>query len=211
MIMKLMNRLACILIVAFTACNGSGQQDDVPAGGTTAAGPRPDTAAGVPGGVPDSGRAGDNPSGPPAPRPSPAPQPPDPRTAPGIEVLQAIRVARHDGFDRVVFEFRDAVPPHQITYIDDPTSCGSGDRIRTAGAVNVQIRFTPAQGHDDAGVATVRKVAVPAGAKSLVEIVRSCDFEADLAWIVSLHGRSQLKSAVLSKPSRLVVDFLDHP
>ena len=45
-------------------------------------------------------------------------------------LLSAVRAARQDGFDRVVFEFEAAVPGYSVRYVDRPiTEDGSGNPV----------------------------------------------------------------------------------
>jgi hypothetical protein len=51
-------------------------------------------------------------------------------SAAATSLLQRVSLGRHEGFDRVVFEFRNAVPGYRVEYVQPPiTQDGSGHRV----------------------------------------------------------------------------------
>lgn len=130
-------------------------------------------------------------------------------------LLERVAVGRNDGFDRVVFQFRNGVPGYRVEYVRPPISeDGSGNRIEVEGNAFVIVRMEPASGFD---------LSVPegelvykgprrlsgndAGTSTIEEVVRNGDFEAVLSWAVGLDERVPFRVLVLDSPSRLVVDF----
>ncbi len=73
-----------------------------------------------------------------------------PSGAEGVGLLGDVRVGRHDGFDRVTFEFSGAaLPGYHLEYIDRPVrQCGSGHTTPIAGAGWLEVRLEPVHGHD---------------------------------------------------------------
>jgi len=122
--------------------------------------------------------------------------------------LRAVRTARNEGWDRVVFEFAGGVVPgYHVEYVDRPVrKCGSGDEAQVAGQGWLEVRITPAQAHDEAGRVTVadreRKLALPV----LRELELTCDFEADVTWVLGVASPNRYRVQELSNPARLVVD-----
>ena len=122
--------------------------------------------------------------------------------------LRAVRTARNEGWDRVVFEFDGAtVPGYHLEYVDRPVrKCGSGDEAQVAGQGWLEVRITPAQAHDEAGNVTVadreRKLSLPV----LKELELTCDFEADVTWVLGVASPNRYRVTELSGPARLVVD-----
>ena len=122
--------------------------------------------------------------------------------------LRAVRAARNEGWDRVVFEFGGAaVPGYHVEYVDRPVRhCGSGDEVRVAGQGWLEVRISPAQAHTDAGQVTVapreRKLALPV----LKELELTCDFEADVTWVLGVAAPNRYRVSELADPARLVVD-----
>lgn len=122
--------------------------------------------------------------------------------------LRAVRAARNEGWDRVVFEFDGAsVPGYRVEYVDRPVrKCGSGDATEVAGQGWLEVRITPAQAHTDAGQATIadreRRLALPV----LKELEQTCDFEADVTWVLGVASPNRYRVQELTGPARLVVD-----
>lgn len=125
-----------------------------------------------------------------------------------IAVLRDIRTARHEGFDRVVFEFDgEALPGYHLEYVDDPVrECGSGDVVSVAGDSWLEVRFIPSQAHTDSGEPTVKESERHVDHPNLKEIELTCDFEAHVTWVLGLSSPNRYRVLELAKPTRLVVD-----
>ena len=125
--------------------------------------------------------------------------------------LTDVRVGEHDGFDRVVLEFADAVPGYTVKYVDLPVvEDGSGDPLELPGAeAAVQIILTPASAFDfDAGKSTYKATIVENDKTAeIISVVKSGDFESVLSWAVGLRQEVPFKVTKLGNPARLVVDF----
>lgn len=122
-------------------------------------------------------------------------------------ILQAIRTARHEGWDRVVLEFEGAVPGYEIEYVDRPVRrCGSGDATDLAGDGWLEIRVTPAHAHTEAGVATVERRERHFVLPVLREMEMTCDFEAHVTVVLGVASPNPYRVTELSSPARLVVD-----
>jgi len=121
--------------------------------------------------------------------------------------LREVRTARNEGFDRVVFEFEgDQVPGYHLEYIDAPAiKCGSGDPTTIAGQGLLEVRIQPAQAHAN-GQVTVsnreRKLSLPV----LKELELTCDFEAEVTWVLGVQAPHPYRVMELKEPTRLVVD-----
>jgi hypothetical protein len=131
-------------------------------------------------------------------------------------LLTAVRVAPHDGFDRIVFEFDGSGPPaYRVGYIDPPArEDGSGAPVDVAGEQLLEIRMTPASGFDMGEVQAVYtgpdRIA-GRGTAELVELVRTGDFEAGMAWVAGTRERAPFAVGILERPTRVVVDLVDEP
>ena len=132
-------------------------------------------------------------------------------------MLERVALGHHEGYDRVVFEFRDKMPGYRVEYVTPPVyEDGSGAKVDLDGKAVVAVRMEPASGFDlsvpegklvyegprrisgsDAGTSVVR------------ELVRTGDFEAVLGWAVGLDRRADFRVSTLEDPSRLVIDFQD--
>ena len=124
-------------------------------------------------------------------------------------VLRAVRSGKQPAADRLVFEFDGAgLPAWQLEYLDGPArDCGSGDAVRVAGAAFLQVRFTGARAHNNQGKSVAgpqrRALALPVAR----ELVRTCDFEGEVTWVLGVSRPAVLSAKALSKPSRLVIDL----
>ena len=121
--------------------------------------------------------------------------------------LRDVRAARHDGFDRLVLEFKDRVPGYHIEYIDRPVrQCGSGEATPIEGDGWLEVRMSPAYAHDEGGKPTVppRERALDLGVMRELEL--TCDFEAVVTWVVGVAIPNRYRVLELENPPRLVVD-----
>ena len=133
-------------------------------------------------------------------------------------LLDRIAVGRHEGYDRVVFEFRNGLPGYRIQYVQPPLKeDGSGNPVSVQGSAIVLVRMEPASGFDlntGEGVMTYkgpkRIDGAGAGASVVQELVRTGDFEAVLSWAVGLSDKVDFRVLTATSPSRLIVDFRNH-
>jgi hypothetical protein len=130
------------------------------------------------------------------------------RSFSGVSTLRGVRTARHEGFDRIVFEFgAGGVPPYTIQYVDRPVvQCGSGETVPLPGDGYLAIGFEPARAHDDAGRATVQARDVTPDLPLLVRLTVTCDFEAHLDWVAAVRSPEPYAVLELREPPRLVID-----
>lgn len=130
-------------------------------------------------------------------------------TGPDAPILRAVRIAEHEGFDRIVFEFdSDGLPQWHVSYIDAPViQCGSGHEMPVAGTAWLQVRFNGANAHTEAGEATSGPARRTVDLQSVREVVRTCDFEAEVTWVAGAAGEQAYRPRVLEAPARLVVDI----
>ncbi|MBA4160348.1 MAG: hypothetical protein H0X65_23245 [Gemmatimonadetes bacterium] len=166
----------------------------------------------------------------PAPVPEPAPTPVPPvaqDTAPraaepaaqteqrerpgqGAVTLRDVRTARHEEFDRIVFEFDGGMPGHRVEYSTAAVrECGSGRAVQVAGEGRLRVRLEPARAHEFVGEQS--RVTVANRNRSLdYAVVRqltlTCDFEAQVEWVLGVTAPNRFRVLELSEPARLVVD-----
>ena len=128
---------------------------------------------------------------------------------PDAPVLVDVRTGEHEGFDRLVFEFdADALPQWRAEWVDIPiTDCGAGHVVAVAGTAWLQVRFSGAAAHTPEGKPTSgprqRRLRHPV----LRDLVRTCDFEGEVAWVAGLSGRRPFRTDTLASPPRLVIDI----
>jgi hypothetical protein len=146
----------------------------------------------------------------------PVSAPPQSKTE--IALLERVALARHEGYDRVVFQFRNVLPGYRVEYVEPPLrQDGSGNVVKVEGKTFVVVRMEPASGFDlgtGEGVLVYkgpRRISgARAGASVVREVVRIGDFEAVLNWAVGLDDRVDFRVLTLDDPARLVVDFRNH-
>jgi hypothetical protein len=130
-------------------------------------------------------------------------------------LLERIAVGRHEGYDRVVFQFRNHVPGYRVEYVQPPfAEDGSGNPVAIAGEAFVQVRMEPASGFDlNTGEGELvykgprRIEGTDSGAGVVTELVRTGDFEALLTWVIGLEKQVPFRVLTLDGPPRLVLDF----
>lgn len=132
-----------------------------------------------------------------------------------IALLTAVRAARHEGFDRVVFEFENAVPGYDIRYAGGPVQAdGSGARVEVEGGQVVVVRMENALDADlstpEARETYTGPQRFSPGTPEVTELVRVGGFEGVLTWAVGLADRVEYRVTTLDGPPRLVIDFRNH-
>jgi hypothetical protein len=127
--------------------------------------------------------------------------------------LAAVRVAAHDGYDRVVFEFEDAVPGYRVAMTQRPvTEDGSGDTVEVEGTSLVEVRMENAATARITGETVTPVYKGPERVRTkggiVQEVVDTGDFEGTVTWVVGLDAApAGVKVSTLAAPFRLVVDF----
>ena len=124
-----------------------------------------------------------------------------------VVLLTDVRVGRHQGFDRVTFEFAGSSRPgHHLEYVDRPVrQCGSGHPVPLAGDGWLEVRMELARGHDEEGNATLPGELDP-GLPVLLEVERTCDFEGVVTYVLGVRSPNRYRVLDLDDPTRLVVD-----
>jgi hypothetical protein len=140
-------------------------------------------------------------------------------TAKATALLERVAVGRHEGYDRVVFQFRgEGLPGYRVSYVEPPLKeDGSGNPVDIAGTAFVVVRMEPASGFDlntGEGVLVYkgprRIEGSSAGTSVVKEVVRTGDFEAVLSWAIGLEEKVDFRVTTAAAPARLIVDFRNH-
>jgi hypothetical protein len=125
--------------------------------------------------------------------------------------LVAVRAARQDGFDRVVFEFSEQVPGYKVAWTPKPLMATSGKEVTLAGTAALVVRMEQASGFDlDKGKPTYTgaKTVQPLGTEHVQELAQVEDFEAVLSWGLGAKAEVPFRVSTLASPPRLVIDLL---
>jgi hypothetical protein len=129
-----------------------------------------------------------------------------PARAQSAPTLVDVRAGRHPGFDRVVVEFRGAVPEHHVRYVDQLVEDGSGNPVSVAGNADLELVFQGANAHKADGTPSVGPRRFSPGLTAVKEVAQIGDFEAVVSYGIGLDRRRPLTVSTLSGPSRLVID-----
>lgn len=130
-------------------------------------------------------------------------------------LLTDVRAARHEGYDRVVFEFRNVLPGYDVRYVSGPVrEEGSGRVVPIAGGSAVRIRMENALDADlsleSAPLTYTGPRRFAPGTPEVAELARAGGFEGVLTWVAGLQDRVDFRVTTLTAPPRLVVDFRNH-
>lgn len=126
----------------------------------------------------------------------------------GVATLAEVRIARNEGFDRLVLEWEgDEIPSYRVEYVDQPViQCGSGNPIRLQGDGVLLVRMEPGRAHDENGRPTITDRSRRPSLPVVVESRITCDFEAHLNWALGVATPNPFRVIELAQPARLVVD-----
>ncbi len=138
----------------------------------------------------------------------------------GTGILVDVNTGRHDGFDRIVFDFGGALPGYSVEQFAQPVTepgiepfseCGSGRPVEIAGASFLVVRFSPAAAHDvDTGEPAFELRELTPGLPMLLEAQSTCDFEGEVTWVVGLSEETDFRVFELDVTIGLLVD-VRHP
>jgi len=182
------------------------------AAGSTAAG-APSTSSAVVEPAPTVSPAGTTPAGTAPATAAPADTSADVADAvdPDGLTVTAVRAARHEGHDRVVFELSGSgTPGWRAEYVQTPAAQGTGDEVDVPGAVALQVTLQGVAYPYETGAAEVARGPMAiSGTQHVAGVVYDGTFEgAAVAWI-GTDGRAPFRVYSLTGPSRVVVEVVD--
>ena len=209
--------LALALVLA--GCGGDG--DDAASPSTSA--PASSSAAGGSGtdgdGTGNGGSSGEAPpdsnaDGDDSAAPFPANTEPDTgqASADALVSVTDIRIGRHDGFDRVVFEADGTgTPGWDVRYVDAAQSQGSGDDIEVDGDAVLQVTITGVGIPADTGVDEYSGPdRLSSGdAEVVTEVVWDSTFEGTSQAAVGVTAEAPFRVYLLEGPARVVLEVAD--
>jgi hypothetical protein len=124
--------------------------------------------------------------------------------------LVAVRAARQQTVDRVVFEFTEQVPGYKVSYEKKPIMNTAGKAVSLPGSAALVVRMEQASGfnQDTAKPTYTGPTQVqPAGTRAVTEVAQVEDFEAVLSWAVGVNAEIPFRVSTLTSPPRLVIDL----
>jgi hypothetical protein len=131
----------------------------------------------------------------------------DPVDPDGLTVTAA-RAARHEGYDRVVFELAGTgTPGWRVEYVDAPTAEGSGAAVDVPGEAYLQVTLQGTTYPYESGAEEVPRGPVSVSGTEMVQgVVYGATFEGtSVAWI-GTGSRTPFRVYALTGPSRVVVE-----
>jgi hypothetical protein len=123
-----------------------------------------------------------------------------------------VRTGRHEGYERVVFEFADdRVPGYSVRYVERPVVADpSGEEVSVSGDEILSVRLSWASGYDlvgDLGQVYTGPTRLSVGYPAIQEVVETGDFEAVLNWVIGVRTRPAFEVTTLTDPARIVIDI----
>ncbi len=127
-------------------------------------------------------------------------------------LLSDVQVGRHEGYDRVVFEFLNHVPGYYVQYAELPViEDGSGMPVENTGLHVVLVRMDPALDtdltKDDAPLTYTGPSRFSPDASVVNELIRVGGVDRALTWAISASSEVPFLVSKLDNPPRLVVDL----
>ena len=119
--------------------------------------------------------------------------------------LVSVRTARRDGYDRVLFTFRGAMPGYRVGYA--ATVRDDADRpLALRGGTFLAVAFAPALAHEPDGAPTFQGGTITTDYPGLRQVRFAGDFEGRVAFGIGVAGRGGFRVTELTAPSRVAVD-----
>ena len=122
-----------------------------------------------------------------------------------------VRVAAHDGYDRVVFDLDgrgSGRPGWRVEYVDEATDDGSGHAVDVSGDAILRVSLSGTATPTDSGVEGFSGDRIEPGTESIDEIVYRYWFEGyTTAFIGVDKSERPFRVFLLENPTRVVVDI----
>jgi hypothetical protein len=132
----------------------------------------------------------------------------NPKLPEDTPLLVAVRTGSHDGYDRLVLQFRNDLPSWRVSYVDKVAS-ESGETVPLEGAAFLYVDTHPASGHED----TAPFKQTYTGPRTLTprypmlrQVAWVDDFEGHVGFGLGLQRRTGFRVLELREPARLAID-----
>ncbi|HEU4674740.1 MAG TPA: hypothetical protein VFS29_02040 [Motilibacteraceae bacterium] len=133
-------------------------------------------------------------------------------------LLTGLRVAHHQGYDRVVFELSGAVPGYRVAYVREVLEDPSGQRVGLQGDARLLVTlrgattdtsFQTTEGATPSSYTGPRRLLPDL--PSVMEVRLVGDFEAVLSAGIGVDHKVPFRVFTLNNPTRVVVDVQAEP
>lgn len=129
------------------------------------------------------------------------------RSSASAALLTGIRVAKHDTFDRVVFDLRGGAPGYDVRYVTRPYYDPSGKPVSMPGSAYLQVALNPASAWTTSGQHTYSGPGrATMSYPTMRGFVLTGDFEAVLSVALGLSKKAAFRVITLTNPTRIVID-----
>lgn len=122
----------------------------------------------------------------------------------------AVRVARQDGYDRVVFELagkQAGEPGWRVEYTDDPAQQGSGNAVEIKGAAALAVFITGTGFPFDTGAEEENDdPTLPPDLAVIEDVVLGATFEGQYEAFIGTARQAPFRVFRLADPARVVID-----
>jgi hypothetical protein len=126
---------------------------------------------------------------------------------PVVPTLTQVSATHHAGYDELVFQFRGGVPAkYSARYVSQVIRDASGLPVNVVGSALLQVRFTPAAGHNQRGIVTYGAMQRTYALPELIQVVNSGDFESVLSFGVGLAQKAPFHMYAQPRLGRVVLD-----
>ena len=127
--------------------------------------------------------------------------------APATALVVNAHWAGHCSFDRLVINVRGTMPPVTVKPVRQLRYDGSGKRVPLAGRYFLEIKFSPAAAHNQAGKPVYRgprllKIHLP----KLKGLALTGDFEGVVTFGTAFKTKPHYKAYTVHGPARFVLD-----
>ena len=116
--------------------------------------------------------------------------------------LVLVEVQPFPGFDRVIFQFADAVPGFKADYVAELVQDGSGVPVPVEGEAKLVLRMSAGE-----PLETATPERVMADRLTVVTSVTRVSQVDDLVWAIGVRTKAPFTITPLGEPPRLVVDL----
>lgn len=122
-------------------------------------------------------------------------------------VVQGVRYAAHDTYDRVVIDLKGSMPGYNVKWVDKLLQDASGEDFDLPGGAYLQLILAPADAHDAKGRPTWKGGPIfPANLGNVTHVVKTGDFEGRVGVGLVLNHQAAFELREQSDPDRLVID-----
>jgi hypothetical protein len=132
----------------------------------------------------------------------------NPKLPEDMPMLVAVRTGSHDGYDRLVLQFRNDLPNWRVNYVNQVAS-ESGETVPLEGTAFLYVDTHPATGHQD----TAPFKQTYTGPHTLTphhpmlrQVAWVDDFEGHVGFGLGLQRRTGFRVLELREPARLAID-----